>query len=141
MQLEDIKEETLSQLINRHELIEPLPIKHYRLLAERLSEGIYELLQEINFGEPHPLEIVTPSWWSCPSISINTVGGFTKLYHERDGTNEVWEPLSEPDTDPIQEYWATPYPNESTIATLEPIETQWATRYPDEPNIPRAWRK
>src|SRR5437588_9050206 len=124
MRLEEIKEETLSQLIKRHELIEPSPIRIYGLIAERLSAGIYAILSEINFGEPHPLETVTPSWWSYPSISINTVGGFTKFYHDRDGVNEVWEPCLNSDKDTIR----------------EPIETQWATRYPDEPNIPKAWR-
>ena len=140
MQLEAIKEEELSQLINRHELIEPLPINLYGSIPEKLFAGTYELLPEINFGEPHPLEIVTPSWWSYPSISINTVGGFTKFYHDRDGTNEVWESLSQPDTDPLQEYWATSYPTDSTIVTPEPIETQWASRYPEKPKIPKAWR-
>ena len=125
MRLEAIKEEELSQLINRHELIEPLPINLYGSIPEKLFAGTYELLPEINFGEPHPLEVVTPSWWSYPSISINTVVGFTKFYHENYGINEVWEPCSDSDEDTIK----------------EPIETQWATRYPDEPNIPRAWRK
>src|SRR5205807_10662599 len=103
MQLEEIKEETLSQLIKRHELIEPLPIKIYGLITETLSEGIYAILPEINFGEPHPLEAVTPSWWSYPSISINTVAGFTKYYREKYGGNDIWEPCSESDKDPIQE--------------------------------------
>jgi len=125
MQLEVVKEETLSQLIERHELIEPLPVKIYGLITERLAEGIFEILPEINFGEPHPLEVITPSWWSYPSISINTVVGFTKLYHGSHGINEVWKPGPDSDEDTIK----------------EPIETQWATRYPDEPNIPRAWRK
>ena len=122
MQLEEIKEEILSQRIKRHNLIEPLPIKIYGLITETLSEGIYTILPEINFGEPHLLEVVTPSWWSYSSISINTVAGFTKYYHKGDRVDEIWEPCSEPDEDPIQ----------------EPIEIQWATRYPDEPNIPKA---
>ena len=125
MRLEVVEEETLSQLIERHELIELLPVKIYGSITERLSEGIFEILPEINFGEPHPLEVITPSWWSYPSISINTVVGFTKFYHENYGINEVWEACSDSDGDTIK----------------EPIVTQWATRYPDEPNIPRAWRK
>ena len=55
MQLEEIKEETLSQLINRHELIEPLPANLYGSIPEKLFAGTYELLPEVNFGEPHPL--------------------------------------------------------------------------------------
>src|SRR5207302_10724463 len=115
-------EQTLSQLIKRHELIEPLPIKSFSLNTERLAEGIYSILPEIYFGEPHPLDIITPSWWSYPGTSINTVWGYTKYYHDRFGIKEIWESVgTEPDQDPI--------------------ESQWATRYPDEPNIPRAWRK
>src|SRR5207302_10196461 len=49
MQLEAIKEEELSQLINRHELIEPLPINLYGSIPEKLFAGTYELLPEINF--------------------------------------------------------------------------------------------
>src|SRR5207237_2154243 len=113
------------QLIERHELIEPLPAKIYGSITERLSEGIFEILPKINFGEPHPLEVITPSCWSYPSISINTVVGFTKFYHEQYRINEVWEPCSDSDEDTIK----------------EPIETQWATRYQHEPNITRTWTK
>src|SRR5437868_5170114 len=43
MQLEAIQEEEPSQLINRHELIEPLPINLFGSITEKLFAGTCEL--------------------------------------------------------------------------------------------------
>ena len=60
----DHHQETLSQLIKRVDLIEPLPIETHGLITDIIHTNLYPLLPEIEFGEVPKFEKEEPSWFA-----------------------------------------------------------------------------